>query len=58
MSRKSEGEQRYLLAYKAVTDRSCNGVPIMQSSAKADKEIDKHQFYQALADSISARLMP
>ena len=58
VSRKSEGGERYLLAYKAVTDGSFNGVLIVQSSAKANKEIDKSQFYQALVDSISARLMP
>ena len=34
------------------------GVTIERSNAKSDKEINKFQFYQALADSISARLMP
>ena len=58
MSRKSEGGERYLLAYKAVTDGSFNGVLIVHSSAKADKEINKSQFYQALVYSISAPLMP
>ena len=41
-----------------MTDGSFSGVPNVQSSAEANKEIDKNQFYQALVDSISARLMP
>lgn len=58
VSRKSEGGERYLLACKAVVAGSFNGVPIVESAKKSDKEIDKNQFYQALVDSVSARLIP
>jgi len=34
------------------------GVTTEHSNAKSDKEINKSQFYQALVDSISARLVP
>ena len=40
-----QGGERYLPAYKAVTDGSFSGVPIVQSSAEANKEIDQNQFY-------------
>ena len=35
-----------------------HGVPISKSTAIPDEEINKAQFYQALADSISARVLP
>ena len=58
VSRKTEGGERYLTACQAVASGVFNDVPIAHSSAKTDKEINRAQFYQSLADSISARLMP
>jgi len=48
----------YKLAVAAVNTGNFVGVSLKQASAKTAKEINKQQFYQALADCISVRLMP
>lgn len=58
MSRKAEGGEHYVIASDAVSAGVYRGVTIVRSTAKSDKEVNRSQFYQALADSISARLMP
>jgi hypothetical protein len=57
-SRKCNGGERYDLAKQAVADGTFNEVPISQSKRICDKEINPQQFYQALVDSMSSRLMP
>lgn len=58
VSRKAEGGEHYVIASDAVSAGVYRGVTIVRSTAKSDKEVNRSQFYQALADSISARLMP
>lgn len=48
----------YSEACKAVTDGLFCGITIVQKTAKIEKLINRGQFYQALVDSLSARLMP
>jgi len=57
-ARKQEGGEKYKLAVAAVNTGNFAGVCLMQASAKTAKEINKQQFYQALVDFISVRLMP
>ena len=57
-ARKSDGGDRYEMASKAVAEGSFKGVPVVVSNSKADRLINKSQFYQALVDSLSRRLMP
>jgi len=57
-SRKTDGGEHYAAASEAVAAGEYCGVTIVLSTAKSDKEINRAQFYQALVDSVSARLMP
>jgi len=57
-ARKADGGDRYEIASDAVNEGSFRGVPIVVSNSKADRLINKSQFYQALVDSLSRRLMP
>jgi len=57
-SRKTDGGEHYAAANEAVAAGEYCGVTIVLSTAKSDKEINRAQFYQALVDSVSARLMP
>ena len=57
-SRKADGGEHYVIASEAVNAGEYCGVTTVHSTAKSDKEINRSQFYQALVDSISARLMP
>ena len=57
-ARKANGGERYEIASNVIADGSFRGVPLTTNSSKSDKEINKGQFYQALADSLSQRLMP
>lgn len=57
-ARKSDGSERYEIASKAVAEGSFKGVPIVVSNSKTNSLINKSQFYQALVDSLSRRLMP
>ena len=56
-SRKTDGGEHYAAASEAVAAGEYCGVIIVLSTAKSDKEINRAQFYQALVDSVSARLM-
>jgi len=55
VSRKDGGGEWYVLACQAVNEGNFLGVKM--DNSKSNKEINRSQFYQALADSISIRLM-
>jgi len=55
---KSTGGDKYEIACTAVSDGSYKGVPIVASSSKTDKVINKCQFCQALVDALLRWLLP
>jgi len=57
MSRKDSDSEFYSEACHAVASGNFKGVPVQPSSGK-EKLINKGQFYQALADSLTTRLLP
>lgn len=57
LSRKQEGGDKYKVATEAVNTGMFLGVCLKQASTKTAKEINRQQFYQALSDCISVRLM-
>lgn len=56
-ARKSSESKYYSEACAAITAGTFKGIAVAESSGK-QREIPKAQFYQALVDSISARLFP
>ena len=57
-AREQDCAEKYKLAVAAVNAGNFVGVCLMQVSAKTAKEINKQQFYQALVNVMSVRLMP
>ena len=57
-SRKLDGGEKYKIALDAVREGSFGGIPMSSSSKTCAKQINRSQFYQALVDSLSCRLLP
>ena len=58
LSRKTEGGQFHKIACEAVQKKLYKGIAIVERNAVTDKEINRGQFYQAPAESLSSRMMP
>jgi hypothetical protein len=57
-ARKMNDGDKLSIASKAISEGNFNGVILSAGSQRRDQPINKNQFYQALIDSLEARLIP
>ena len=57
-ARKMNDGDKLTMASKAICEGNFNGVILSAGSQRRDQPINKNQFYQALIDSLEARMVP